>query len=123
MATTNLIGFGHAEAAAVTTAKTLAYADLGYVQNVTATATITLPAAGVKYHFIIRVGANGITATISPNASDKIAGFTSANTGQGADDKDLIFTNQPVGSYVELESDGTDGYQIVRLLGTPTFQS
>ncbi len=123
MATTNFGGFGHSEAVAVTGAKTLALADVGYIQNATATATITLAATQVKLHHLIRIGANGITLTISPNASDKIAGFTATNSGAGTDDKDLIFTSQPVGSFVELEADGTDGYQIVRLLGAPTFQA
>lgn len=123
MATVNLSGFGHNTSEDVTGAKTLDATDVGLVQNVTATATITLPATSAKFDFIIRVGAVGKTVTISPAAADKILGYTAANSGVGADDKGLIFTNQPAGSYVHLRGDGTDGYTIVRFRGTPTFQA
>lgn len=123
MAEINLVGFGYNEYEAVTGNKTLDLGDSGVVQNVTATATVTLPATTAKLDFIIRVGADSITLTISPNSSDKIAGYGAINTGAGADDKDLIFTNQPIGSFVQLHGDGTDGYTITRISGTATFQS
>lgn len=123
MATVNLDGFGHNEAEEVTGAKTLDLGDCGVVQNVTATATVTLPAVSAKHYFLIRVGKPGITVTISPNASDKIAGYGAPNTGAGTDDKDLIFTNQPAGSYVALMGDGTDGFTVARINGTATFQA
>lgn len=119
----DLYGFGHVESEAVTGNKTLDATDVGIVQNVTATCTITLPATSAKFDFVIRVGAEGKTVTISPNASDKIAGYTAANSGVGTDNKDLIFTNQPAGSFVHLRGDGTDGYQIVVLSGVPTFEA
>lgn len=123
MATVNLSGFGHNEVEEVTGAKTLDLGDSGVVQNVTATATVTLPATSNKSNFLIRVGKAGLTVTISPNAADKIAGYGAANTGAGTDDKDLIFTNQPAGSYVQLDGDGTDGYTVTRICGTATFQA
>ncbi|HJQ07992.1 MAG TPA: hypothetical protein VJ836_00760 [Candidatus Saccharimonadales bacterium] len=115
MAEINVMGFGFNEVEAVTGAKTLDLTDCGVVQNITATATITLPATSAKYNFIIRVGAEGITVTISPNANDKIAGHTATNTGAGTDNKDLILTSAPAGSFVQLQGDGTDGYTITRL--------
>lgn len=116
MASINLDGFGHCEFEEVTTAKTLDEGDCGIVQNVTATATITLPATVVGYSYPIRVGEEGITVSVSPNASDKIMGngFTSA------DNKDLIFTSQPAGSYVELIGDGANGWMVSRIKGIAT---
>lgn len=119
----DLYGFGHLESEAVTGNKTLDATDVGIVQNVTAPATVTLPATSAKFDFVLRVGKPGITVTISPNASDKISGYTAANSGAGTDNKDLIFTNQPAGSFVHLHGDGTDGYQIVYLSGVPTFEA
>lgn len=123
MAQINLLGFGYNEYEDVTTTKTLAADDCGVVQNVTATTTVTLPATSAKHDFIIRVGAEGKTVTISPNASDKICGYGAANSGVGADDKDLIFTSQPAGSFVQLHGDGTDGWTVTRIQGTATFQA
>lgn len=115
----NTGGFGYSENATVTTTKTLAEGDSGVVQNVTATTTLTLPATTVGYTFPIRVGADGITVSVSPNASDKIMGngFTSA------DNKDLIFTNQPVGSRVVLVGDGVNGYFVQSINGTATREA
>lgn len=116
MATVNLDGFGHAEVEAVTGNKTLDEGDYGVVQNVTATATVTLPATVVGASFVVRVGALGKTVTVAPAAADKIMGngFTSA------DNKALIFTNQPAGSYVKLVADGVNGYMVQQILGTAT---
>jgi hypothetical protein len=50
---------------------------------------LTLPATVVGYVFIIRVGKEGLTVNVSPNASDKIAG----NGFTATDDKDAIATN------------------------------
>jgi hypothetical protein len=98
----DLSGFGHQEVETVTGAKTLDLGDSGVVQNVTATATVTLPAiaVGVVATYTVRVGASGVTATVSPDAGDAIVG----NGFTKADDKDLIFTNQPAGSYVTLQA-------------------
>lgn len=126
MAQVNLVGFGYNEAEEVSGAKTLDAGDSGVVQNVVASATITLPAAAAGTSgatFIIRVGAEGITLTISPNSGDKIVG----NGFTAADDKDMIFTNQPAGSYVVLqavnEATTDSAYVVQRILGTATRQA
>ena len=126
MATINLDGFGHNEVEEVTGAKTLDAGDSGVVQNVTATATITLPAvatgiSGITY--LIRVGDEGLTVTISPNSADKIvgAGLTAA------DNKDVIFTNQPAGSYIVLtavnEATTDSAWAVQRILGEVTREA
>ena len=119
MATVDLVGFGHNEVEAVTGAKTLDLGDSGVVQNVTATATITLPATVVGTVYLIRVGKEGITVTISPAAADKIAG----NGYTPVDNKDILFTNQPAGSWVELTADGVNGYMVSRIVGTTTYEA
>lgn len=116
----NTGGFGYSENATVSTStKTLAEGDSGVVQNVTTTSTITLPATVVGRTFIIRVGADNITVAVSPAAADKIMGngFTSA------DNKDLLFTNAPIGSSVTLVGDGVDGYFVQRVSGTATREA
>lgn len=126
MATVNLVGFGHNEAETVTGAKTLDVGDSGVVQNVTASAVVTLPAsvagnAGVSY--MIRVGKDGITLEIAPNSADKIMGGGLT----AVDDKSIYFTNQPAGSYIILSSNAqatTDSAWVVqRLLGTITREA
>lgn len=116
MAQININGFGFNQSVDVTGAKTLALTDSGIVQNVTATATVTLEATVIGTSHIVRVGAEGITVTIAPNASDKVAG----NGFTATDNKAVIFTNQPAGSYVELTADGVNGWMVTRVLGTLT---
>lgn len=118
MAEINLVGNGYGEVETVTGNKTLAEANSGLVQNVTATCTVTLPSTGANFAFTVRVGALGITVTVAPAAADKIAGngFTSA------DNKALIFTNQPVGSFVSLIYGGTDGWVVTEISGVATRQ-
>lgn len=124
MPSVNLDGFGHANSVDVSsnTSLTLA-AHSGVVVNVKATCTITLPPTVIGQRFAIRVGAEGITVTISPDANDLIVSAGAANSGAGADNKDLIFTNQPAGSYVVLDAITTTGFTVVRSLGTFTFES
>lgn len=123
MAEINLDGFGYLNSVDVSGATTLALTThSGKVANVTSTSTLTLPAVGTMHRYIVRVGAEGITVTISPNSSDLIAGAGAANTGAGADNKDVIFTNQPVGSYIVLEYGDANGWAIVRSHGTFTFE-
>lgn len=120
MATVNLDGFGHREAEDVTgSTKTYDLADAGVVQNHLATCTVTLPATVVGAKYVARVGKAGITLTISPAAADKIAGggFTPV------DNKDIVFTDQPAGSYVELISDGVNGYMVGAIRGTATYEA
>ena len=96
------------------------------VQNVTATCTVTLPAvaAGISgTTYLIRVGAENLTVTVSPNAGDKIIG----NGFTAADDKDAIATTQPAGSYIVLcaanEATTDSAWVIQRILGTWTRQA
>jgi hypothetical protein len=121
MAEINLGGAGYNEVATVTTSGTFSVASSGVVQNVTATSTQTLPATVVGTTAIYRVGKEGITLTIAPNASDNIVGngFTSV------DNKAMIFTNQPAGSYVVLIADGTTagGWCVSRINGVATRQA
>lgn len=124
MASVNLNSFGYRNSVDVASNTTLALTThSGKVANVTATCTLTLPAVGAAHHYIVRVGAEGITATISPNANDLIAGAGAANSGAGADNKDVIFTNQPIGSFVELAYADATGWKIVESAGTFTFES
>jgi len=111
MAQINMDSFGYNEVLTKSGAYTVQALDSGTVINVTATATITLPSTVVGYSPIIRVGTDGITVTIAPAAADYIAGgqFTAV------DNKALIFTNAPAGSYVQLLGDGTTGWVIQRL--------
>lgn len=120
----DLRGFGHAESVDVSSNTTLALTThSGKVVNVTDTCTLTLPAVGAMHRYAIRVGAAGITVTISPNANDLIAGAGAANSGAGADNKDVVFTNQPAGSYIVLEYGDATGWAIAEASGTFTFES
>lgn len=120
MAEVNLEGFGYNLSVDKSTAYTLvSITDSGVVFNATATMTFTLPVTVVGNTFIIRVGKAGLTINISPNSADNIGG------GQltAVDDKDLIFTNQPAGSFVILAADGVNGYRILRMSGTATKEA
>lgn len=123
MATKNFAGFGHVNSVDVSSNTSLTLtAHSGILVNVTASCTITLPATVIGQRFCIRIGAEGITVNISPDANDLIVGAGAANAGAGADNKDVIFTEQPAGSYIELEAITTTGFTIVRSLGTFTFE-
>lgn len=114
----------------VTENKTLALADCGIVQNVLTDAiTITLPSTAASLNFVVRNGGdadsgapagsgyNGSMAVnVSPAAADKISGLALTP----ADNKDLINTKATakVGDEVQLLADGTDGYTVVRVIGT-----
>jgi hypothetical protein len=118
MPSIELAASGHNEFVTKLGNYTVVPADSGLVLNVTATATITLPATVVGQTVLVRVGKEGITVTIQPAAADNIygGGLTAV------DNKALIFTNQPAGSYVMLVADGTaaGGYAILKILGTAT---
>ena len=113
MAQINMSAFGYNEFITKSGAYTVLPADSGTVINVTATATITLPTTVVGIAPVIRVGADGITVTVAPNASDNIYGAQIT----AADNKAVIFTSAPVGSYIQLIADGTvaGGWAIARL--------
>jgi hypothetical protein len=116
----NLDGFGYAESIDKSANYTaVSITDSGIVLNFTATATLTLPATVVGNTFVARVGKSGITLSISPAAADNIGGAQLT----AVDDKDLVLTNQPVGSFVELVADGVNGYRIARLSGTATKEA
>lgn len=124
MATVNFEPFGYRNSVTLADDTTLSLtAHSGLVVNVTASKTMTLPAVAVGHEYIVRVGKEGITVTISPDANDKISGAGAANAGVGADNKDVIFTDQPVGSFVRLAYMSADGWSIVDSFGTYTFQS
>lgn len=124
MAETNLNDFGYVNSVDVAADTTLSLtAHSGKLVNVTASCTLTLPAVATAHRFLIRVGKAGITLNISPNSSDLIAGAGAANTGAGADNKDVIFTNQPAGSFIELAYMDANGFTIVKSHGTFTFEA
>lgn len=124
MAKVNLTGFGFMNSVNVATNTTLALTThSGLVTNVTATSTLTLPSVATMHRYIVRVGAEGITVNISPAAADLIAGAGAGSSGAGVDNKDVIFTSQPVGSYIELEYGDANGWAIVGSLGTFTFEA
>lgn len=122
----NLAGFGYNEAEEVTGAKTLDAGDSGVVQNVTASAVVTLPASAAgnaAVTYVIRVGGEGLTVEVAPNSADKIVGGGLT----AADDKSVYFTNQPAGSYIVLTSNAqatTDSAWVIsRLNGTITREA
>ena len=124
MATVNLYGYGHLNSVDVSSDTTLSLtAHSGNVVNVTASATLTLPAVATMHRYIVRVGKAGITVAISPNASDLIAGAGASNSGAGTDNKDVIFTNQPAGSFIVLAYGDANGWAITSSRGTFTFES
>lgn len=112
------------QAEAVSSAKTLDEGDSGVVQNVTASATLTLPSTVVGTTYIIRNGGSGetdgaVTVTVSPAALDKIMGngFTSA------DNKDAINTLGNPGDEIVLVGDGADGWFVQSVTGTWTREA
>lgn len=119
MSSINLNGFGYQESTTVSGNKTLAITDQGVVQDVTASAVITLPATVVGYSFTVRVAEAGLTVSVSPDAADLIAG----NGFTAADNKDLVFTNQPAGSFVSLVGNGTTGWNVTAIKGTATREA
>lgn len=94
--------------------------DSGKVLNFThATPTVTLHAVADGETLTLRVGANPQVLTISPNANDGIKGCD--NT--GTDNKDIVFTNQPIGSYVTLVGGNADAWVISAVSGAFTAES
>src|SRR3990167_9688095 len=111
----NLPNFGYRTFETLTASTlTTDLADSGKVLNFThATPTVTLHAVADGESLWLRVGANPQTLTISPNASDGIKGVDAA----GTDNKDIIFTNQPIGSYVNLIGGNADAWVIQAVSG------
>lgn len=94
--------------------------DSGKVLNFTDDApVVTLHAVAAGETLTLRVGANPQVLTISPDANDKFQGtdVTSANN------KDLVLTNQPIGSFVRLIGGNADGWIISAISGTATSEA
>lgn len=116
----NLAGFGYQTKEDISASTlTTDILDCGKVLNFTATCVVTLHATAVGQTLTFRVGAGGITLTLSPNASDKIQGVDIT----AADNKDIVFTSQPIGSFVTLVSDGVDGWNIAAVKGAFTRET
>jgi hypothetical protein len=116
----NLSGFGYQTFENISAATlTTDINDSGKVLNFThATPVVTLHATDVGTSITFRVGANPQVLTISPDANDRISGLDLATN----ENKDLIFTNQPIGSYVTLLADGSDGWLIQAASGAVTIE-
>lgn len=111
----NLIGFGYRTKEDITgTTLTTDLADSGKVLNFTAaTCVVTLHAVAAGENLTFRVGANPQTLTLSPASGDGIKGVD--NT--GTDNKDIVFTNQPIGSYVTVAGGNADAWVIQAVKG------
>jgi hypothetical protein len=93
--------------------------DSGKVLNFTAASvTVTLHAVAAGETLTLRVGANPQALTIDPNGADKIQGLDLA----GADGKYILFTNQPIGSYVTLVGGNADGWIVSAISGAVTAE-
>lgn len=111
----NLQGFGYRTKEDITASTlTTDLNDSGKVLNFThATPTVTLHAVAAGETLTLRVGANPQVLTVSPNASDGIKGCDNL----GTDNKDIVFTNQPIGSFVTLVGGNTDAWVISGVKG------
>lgn len=108
------------ESVDVTADKTLTAADSGIVQNVLATATITLPATAVGLRFSIRNGADyTATVKVAPVALDQIVG----NGFTPADNKAAINTLGQGASHIDLLGNGTTGYVVQACSGAWTREA
>lgn len=116
----NLAGFGYRTKEDIAAATlTTDLNDSGKVLNFThAAPVVTLHAVAAGEEITFRVGANPQTLTLSPNASDGIKGVDAV----GTDNKDLIFTNQPIGSYVTLGGGNADAWVIRAVKGAFTIE-
>lgn len=105
------ISSGFNRKADLSTNTTLTIANSGVVQNLTASATITLPTAAAGEDHIIRAGEPAITVTIQPQSGDTIkgAGLTPV-TGAA-----VTITNQHAGSFVELLGGAANTWVITRV--------
>lgn len=94
--------------------------DSGKVLNFThATPVVTLHATAAGETLTFRVGANPQTLTISPQAADAIIGCDGSVTVN----KDLVMTNQPIGSYVTLIGGRANAWVISAISGAFTKES
>jgi hypothetical protein len=116
----DLYGFGYRTKEDISASTlTTDLADSGKVLNFTATCVVTLHAVAAGENLTFRVGKAGITLTLSPNASDGIKGCDAT----GTDNKDIVFTNQPAGSYVTVQGGNADAWIITAVSGTFTVEA
>lgn len=117
----NLSGFGYRTVENITAATlTTDLADSGKVLNFThATPVVTLHAVADGETLTFRVGADPQVLTISPAAADGIKGCDAT----GTDNKDIVFTNQPIGSYVTLVGGNADAWVISAVSGAFTVEA
>lgn len=117
----NLSGFGYRTKEDITASTlTTDINDSGKVLNFThAAPVVTLHAVAAGENLTFRVGANPQTLTISPAAADGIKGCDAT----GTDNKDIVFTNQPIGSYVTLGGGNADAWVIQAVKGTFTVEA
>lgn len=88
--------------------------DSGKVLNFTASCVVTLHAVAAGESMTFRVGAPGITLTLSPAATDGIKGLDLA----GTDDLDVVLANQPAGSFVTLQGGNATAWIVTAASGT-----
>lgn len=114
----NLTGFGYRTVEDISASTlTTDINDSGKVLNFThAAPTVTLHAVAAGECLTLRVGANPQVLTISPNANDGIKGLDLA----GTDNVDIVFTNQPIGSYVTLQGGNADAWIVTEISGALT---
>jgi len=117
----NLAGFGYRTKEDISaTTLTTDLLDSGKVLNFTAaTCVVTLHAVAGGENLTFRVGANPQVLTLSPGATDGIKGCDAT----GTDNKDIVFTNQPVGSYVTVAGGNADAWVIQAVKGAFTVEA
>jgi hypothetical protein len=117
----NLIGFGYRtkEDIAASTLTT-DINDSGKVLNFThATPVVTLHAAAAGQTLTLRVGANPQLLTLNPNGADAITGCDLNATGN----KDVYFTNQPIGSFITLVGTAANTWMVAEVSGVFTKEA
>lgn len=113
----NFEEFGYRTFETITGNLTTDINDSGKVLNFThATPTVTLHAVAAGQTLTLRVGASPQVLTVSPAAADGIKGIDLA----GTDDLDIVFTNQPIGSFVTLVGGNTDAWMVQDISGALT---
>jgi len=117
----NSVGYGFRTKETITAATlTTDLNDSGKVLNFTAAAvTVTLHAVAAGETLTLRVGANPQVLTVSPDAGDGIKGCDAT----GTDNKDIVFTNQPVGSYVTLVGGNSTAWVIQSVSGAFSIEA
>lgn len=114
----NTSGFGYRTVETISASTlTTDINDSGKVLNFThATPTVTVHAVAAGENLTFRVGANPQVLTISPQAGDGIKGLDLA----GTDNVDVVFTNQPIGSYITIQGGNSDAWIVTACSGAVT---